>query len=501
VNWEQVNETDAIMNVLIAILGISLQRYVFISQFYNYLSVFVSIPAAWLNDKFGIRMALFISITLAVFRNCLKALMFAPQVAHWKELSFYYWLTQNLFAYLIIPIYYCLPLKVSEQWFPERERSLAWTLLNVSPVLGSAAGALAYPRYLHADRLQESIQVQAYLYLGLYAVSLLAVCLTVSRSEPKGGAPSERGRNSISATAASKRQLAHQEERAHQEQQGHQVTHSNEQPNDLEQRPGTWKQICHILTHKQLAIQLLCLTTSAAMSSSMGCVLQDILAGANLSQVFAGNFMALSYIFNAALNIVGSLTMKPAASLRKLAAGDTGQLDGKGTKALGDDVFKTRVCKLFLVAKNVSFIVYCFALVSHDMAKSLCIGSGGRQDLLLWLDNWQWLLVVVTNLTYVLVSCLALPNFNEQTAQLISGLISEATISAVQTALYFVVLTLCQLIFVALKRHSTQSGRSDYTHSILFAMAVSTGATAFYVLLFNPGRHFRRPASQQARAS
>lgn len=474
----QSSEFDSIINILIAIMDISLEEYVYTTQLFHYLPVVVSIPAAWFYDKYGSRSAIFLSLLLAAPRNCARALMFAPNVANWKVLAYYYWLLQYALVYLIMPIYWCLPLKVSEEWFLASERSFAWSMICVAPAVGNALAAFTIPRCVDTRDLARTLEPLAQVYLWIYLATLAVVCLCVRRSRPREGAPNERNQNSLVVRAAAPDGA---------------LSNRPQLTRTANRNKSIKRQMKRIFFNKYLMIQMVCLLILNTIPWSMGFVLQDILASAHFSQVLSGNFMAVSQLFACLIQLVGSLFMKPAASLRLHQPGNKPQ-EANGGRVAQVDVYKTRECKMYMILQTLAFALYCATLILQQIDHLLAGLVGAHASK--WLLTNQWWLIIVTCLLYTFVRYWAASAFTEQGAQLISGNVSEATLSAVQTALSCVILSVCSVILISLRQtdsasdHGTHNGTksSNYTRSILFANTLALATGSFYVLFFNPQR-------------
>lgn len=490
------------MNILVAILKISLKTYVYTAQFFHYLPLLIGLPCAWLCDQYGTRLIVYLCLIVCALRNCFRALMFAPNVAHWNQLAYYYWLVEYFFRYVSLSFYYCLPLKISEEWFLERERSFAWSMIMVAPNLGSALASYIIPRQVDVNDLQSTLKPIGQVYLYIYFVSFVVLCSTVQRSRPREGAPNERNKNSLVSVAA---------------------TETSTTPNNNDNNKNIWPQLKRMLTNKHLMIQMLCLQFFDGMQWSVGMVLQDILAGAHLSQVFAGQFMSANYLFSSLIQVIGSIRMKPAANLKRHSFNDveqsleqTKQNNNDEDKSRGvkedeqkhqqqaADVYKTRECKIYIIVQCTTYLLFCATLLLQHFQSN---GQNETNDdhsspaWLNWLCKSQWWLVVGTNLVFTFVRSWAVPSYTEQNAQLISGSVSEATISVLQTALSSITLNICSAMFISLRGQG-----SDYTRSILFASVFVVVVTSIYVLCFGPKqsdycRHRRRRCSRSSQLS
>ena len=457
------------MNVLISILDIPLAQYVYVSQVFHYVPLFVSLPAAWMFDKHGSRLGIFVCLALVAPRSCARALLMAPHVANWRQAAYYYWLIQFLFAYLTFPIYYCLPLKLSEEWFPANERSFAWALVLVAPDLGSAIAALTTPRFVDTKDLEHTLQPMSYTILASYAISVLAICCTISRSQPREGAPSERNQQSVGRRKRAAPMLSDALER--------------EQSNSS----SIGGQLAKWARNRHLLVQQLTLTSFDALNWAVSTVQQDILASAQMSQVFAGQFMALMYIFSSCIRLFGALRMKPAADLRDFAQSNPPPESIESSLA-EQEVFKTNRSKLLFGLQCFAYLLYCLALILQELHHLL--PGLERCPLYTMLINHQAALVIGCCLVYTLIRNWATSTFNEQCAQLISGSVSEATQSALNCALACVFTNTFLVAFVSLKQERQSAGSketsSNYTRPVLFVCALALLMASIFMFCFNP---------------
>lgn len=441
----QTNEVNSILAVYVDLLGMRLDQYVYLSQVFLYVPLLVSVPAAWLLDRFGVRLTVAGAVLLAALRNTARALLFSPDSPAWHQLRYLYWCSSSALVSIVVTIYYCLPLKVSESWFDESERSLALTLVLLTPTVGSALAQLVVPHYVTDAATAHPL---AYVNVAAALATALVTPLCVTSSRP-AHAPSQR--NLLAAK--------------------------------LDQVSMGLK-LKRLATDRNVMIQMLALGTFDALLASINLVMQDILAAANLNRVFCGQFLASMALVSFVIQMLGSLRVAGAPSGR-------GAPETSPTRA----TTSVRVCKLYLVAICAAFLVFAASLSLHQVPSALLARS-------------QWWLVVVSAACFTALRCWAAPHFNELTAHLIAGSVSEATLSAATTVLASVLMNVCSICFVRLRRvrpgepapgHAhwpASSGRPDYLYSVAFAVFVALAATCLYVTCFD-GRPRRQAPDER----
>lgn len=438
----QVNEITAILSTLTDLLGLQLDQYVYIGQLFNYIKPLAAIPSAWLVDKFGIRHTMYLALVLTLLRNCSRALLFSPQLsgARWQQLKFLYWTLSSISESLVIVLYFtCLPLKVSESWFPQEERSFAWSSIYIVPFMGASVAAALLPR-LVARLGSRSIHVLAELNLFCLLASVLVVILAVDRSRPEE-APSERSR------------LAERQ---------------------LRRRASFFADLKNVLNF-QIILQLVTMCTFEAMNASIKSLWQDVLASLGLSSVFCGNLLAVNSLVMIVVQLLASWRMdrRPATHGRSHST----RQDAYSSNSIPIPIPKTR--------SEVKLLVCCQWLTFMLQLASLSLGE--------WLGAQQSWLLVVCILVHSSMSCWSAPHYNDTLANLIVGRLSQATISAVRLSVYILLSNPYQSAFVYLRQvepsaDSPDRVRVSYTLSMAFAALMITSVSVVYVACFSDTR-------------
>lgn len=258
---------------MVALLGLPLDRFVYLGQVFSYAAPAAALPTAWLVDRHGLRAAALASLLLVAARNGARALLFWPRTAHWPRLKFLYWAVSSCASALVATIYWCLPLKMSESWFPEGERSFAWSCIVAGPMLGMALSSLWTPWAVEragAGR-RPPTEPLGYANLVALALTLLAVGLGVSRSAPREP-PSARQRA---------------------------------KPRALHQRPLA-QCIKSLLADRDVLLLVLALNSFESAENSINDLMQDILAASGLGQTFCGQFLASVAAASALLQLLSA---------------------------------------------------------------------------------------------------------------------------------------------------------------------------------------------------
>lgn len=450
----------------------SVADFVYLNQIFFFVPFLASFSTAALIERFGARLAIFTGLLFALVRNCSRALLFSLNVPGWHQMRFVYWALQRLLSQVTVALYYCLPLRLAESWFSEEERSLALSLMLVTPVLGSAAFALSFPHFVHdlsgAHYLAAANMVAA-------TLSILAVVGCVRRSKPGEGAPSERNQKNLDKL------------KSLQMSRG-------EQSSGL---PNLFSNLSRVLNHKHYLIQVLTINAFDPLIWTIQLILQDIFVGAHLTPVFCGQFLALSTIFGATMQISCSFlwrskrlkAQRQKATLEQSINTD----DCSQTKQaiIIKDSFGTKKCKVLLSIQCATFLVLCHTLIIHELYPNNK-----------WLLTNQWWLLICAQLAFISVRNWAAPYYNEQSAELICGRISEPFGSACSMISSLLLYNVISIIFVQLRRQPSNAGHqqpklaagaeigkptvANYTLSILFQASLAMLLTAIYLLKFDP---------------
>lgn len=403
-----------------------LDEYVYLSQIFNYVRILIALPCAWLIDRFGLRRTIYLALLGALVRNSSRMLLFSPQLsANWREMKFLYWSVCLVSENVVLSIYYSLPLKVSESWFAQRERSLAYTAMVAFPTFGGALASLTLPRLVRTKR---SLHWLAALNLFAGLASIVVILSTITKSKPKQ-APSQRSRQAERGLALQRDESAGQLARI---------------AANIRNLVGNFNLMTHILAT----------TTFMAMSTAINSLVQDVLAAADLSQTFCGNFLALNGIYGALIQLFSSwyLDRRP-----------------RRNRPQQSQPRRSLQMKVFMLLTWLCFILYLGSLSSER----------------LFGPKYQWLLVVGSSLLYGSVWFWTVPFYNDLVADLILvSPVSQATVSASSGAIFVLLNNPYQMLFVYLSAERAHQ-KTDYSRSMLFAGLVLSGVTLVYVTCFS----------------
>lgn len=294
-----VDNQSVILDTMLKLLDISLEKYVNIGIAFSYLSIVITVPSAFLIDRFGIRKGLYVCTLLFILKNLFKALMFNEHLPKWHHFRRIYWILSGILGNLVIAFFWCLPLKISETWFPVNERSFSWATMNAATNVGFILSSITYPRLVHDASDLMSIY---YIIIGATIVTTLTVATFVTKSKPKYP-PSER-------TLASMRRRK--------------VSHFQ-----------TIKRIC---THKDMMLHLLHSAAYDGVSFAVLAIKQDILLTSGHSKIFIGNLMAVdSFVLIVTLMLLSTLIHRV------------------------ENVMS--MCKISSISKSILFAINCATLV------------------------------------------------------------------------------------------------------------------------------------------
>lgn len=282
-----VGESASILHTLLALLELPLHKYVYIQQSLSYISAVTVFPTAWFIDRFGTRLTMYIAAVLTMVADAAYALLYNPSLIYWKEMRRTYWITAKVVSNQISTIFYCLPLKISENWFASSERSVAWTVMMSSINVGISVAAYSYPRFIHQV---DDVKPLFYLNTGFGFTTTLVILCCITRSKPKHP-PNER------ATT----------------------------PTTPAKCLGSIK---IIFKQKDMMIHLVHEAIFEGIYISVLAVIQDILTSVGHTEIFVGNLISISALISVVMIISSSyfvhrinniiLTCKIASILRAI---------------------------------------------------------------------------------------------------------------------------------------------------------------------------------------
>lgn len=401
------SEVSPILHTMLDLLEVTLSQYVYILQFFNYLPALMTVPTAWFIDRYGIQVSMYIVTGLMLIRNGSKALLFNPDLSYWKSLKMTYYIITNVTGTQIMITYFCMPLKVSENWFATSERSVAWTVMMSASNIGVSVAAFLLPRFIHSV---SDVKFLFYLNIGAAILTTVTIICCITRSMPKHP-PSER------------------------------MIKSQAEP------LAYFSSLKKTIKHRDIMVHLLHEAVFEGLYLSAMTIIQDILMSSGHTQIFVGNLISVLAIFSV-------ITLVVLASFVH-----------RVTNA-------TSTCKIASIARSSLFVLHLFTML-YPM-------SG-------------WVILAVALLCSLLKSWAA-PNFNNMTAQLACGMVSEATIAGIAVTITVVTISMGQLMFVQLSR--TVNGQSDYTYSIICASVLAM-VDSFLYLIFFKGKNENESVSNE----
>lgn len=416
----------SILHTIVELLEMPINEYVYISQIYFYVIPIFGLPTAWFVDRFGFKKSILLCLFLSNIRNALRALTFAPNLPYYKDMRVFYWFTNNMLLQQVVCIYYCLPLKISECWFSSSERSIAWSLMIVTPILGAACSALTVPRFVHGPH---STQILVYINIISAIISTIVILLSVTRSKPKYP-PSLRAKLNETFSSDS--------------------TENNQTNNDeLDDDDGNKiskpkhnlviTNLKHLFTDKNVVVLIIAIASFDAFVVTINSILQDVLSASGFTSLNTGQFIAIMFLASALLQTLGSFLVKPSKNDDDGIDEDKKQQQQEfqnDEELLAKNEYKKKVrnCKLYMSISCLTFVSYCLTLSLRDY------------------PDQQWWLAIVASLIYTLIRFWAMPSYIDLLAHLISGSISQPIAGAFQMTAQALLTVLFSVVFVYLRR-------------------------------------------------
>lgn len=464
-HWQN-NDYNSIMKVFTDLMHLSVDKYVYANQFFYYVPPLAAMPVAYMLDRYDLKKSMRIVVALIAVRNLARVLLFMPNLGPeelWTSMRFIYWIVANITMNFVMVLYYCLPLKVSEDWFSKEERSVAWTCILLMPILGTALSALTVPHFVsHVGQVNRL----AYMQIATYFISAFAILIGITRSKPETGPPSERkakanlclGSNPISMSEKLRR----------------------------------------LACNKDIWLHIFALQTFQAIMGTINTVAQDLFKSAGLGIVFCGQLLASMNILTVVFQLISSARLERRANKEEQHQQQVGQLG----QNLNSSRAITLRCKMCLTLQCSAFLLYAIALNVHLLRGAATAGDDKGQWIHFVVSN-QWLLLIAFSTLYVLALSWSNPNYNEQAARMIAGSVTEATYGAAGTVSHCVTQTIFSSAFVALRYDTdVDDGKghkhSEYWRSILFVSLCAVTMTSVYVVFFE-GKQSETTTRQQQR--
>lgn len=209
--------------------------------------------------------------------------------------------------------------------------------------------------------------------------------------------------------------------------------------------------IRRMLTHKDIMLHQLHNAVSASVSLTVGSVLQDILKSIGFSAIFTGNYLTM----NALISIVMLIVM--ASFVHKVHNA-------------------TLACKLCSIARSSLFI---------GLMASMVFKAPGY-------------VIIIASIAATVCKSWSSPHFNNMTAHLACGTVSQPTIVGFAVLTTTLTYSLVQVTFATLIEK--QPGKSsDYHRSLLFLVVVCVIDELIYLILFR-GRQVQAPDREKEEA-
>lgn len=257
-------DTSPILHLILKLLGLRIDKYLYITQIFYYTMAAVAIPTACLVDKYGIKFGVYTCAGLYVLHGFFRFLLYFPDLPGWSDFKIYYWVVSSFLSTIQLSIFFLLPLKVSETWFSESERSVAWTIMFSQLNVGTCFASFLYPRIM-----QEVMDIKILAYINIVCVSLSALITftCINRSEP------EHPPNKRVAEAA-------------------------------KDTTPFLVSFMKMIKHKDIMVHLIHMSIFESVTLSMGSATQDIFTSVGFTEVFAGNFMAINAFVGLVMQII-----------------------------------------------------------------------------------------------------------------------------------------------------------------------------------------------------
>lgn len=257
-------EFSSILSVMLELLELPLDNYIYIGQLFMYFPAVCTLPTTWFIDRYGFRMVMYVATLFMLIRSAFRALMFYPDFPNWERFKIIYWILSGVAASQSASIFFCMPLKISEDWFAESERSIAWTVMLSSYSIGTTLAASIFPRIIH--RVSD-VKPLAYLNFVSGIILAIVVALCITRSKPNYP-PSAR---KIKSSA----------------------------------KKSPWLvSIRKVFGQRDIILHILHELINDSMAMATFTVIQDILTTTGHSKIFAGNLIAINSLLSVILLMV-----------------------------------------------------------------------------------------------------------------------------------------------------------------------------------------------------
>lgn len=259
-----------LLKIILDLLGFTdLKVYTWVTTTCTYISLVTTLPTAWVVDKWGLKFGIYTALMLTILRNGFGALFCLPDLPFYTSLRYVYFVLSSILNQQVMTLFFCLPLKVSETWFKEKERFTAWAIIMIGFNVGSAVSAALIPIYI-TDR--HNIYLLAYCNIIVALILFLIVSICVRDSKPPTP-PSDRMMISSNST--------------------------------LSYLAG----MKTMLSNKDFMVHLFFSTCNDTFALSISPILQDILETAKYDNKFCGQLIAIGSIASAVFLFTSSYSV------------------------------------------------------------------------------------------------------------------------------------------------------------------------------------------------
>lgn len=377
-------------------------------------------------------------VSLISLRGVCRFLLFSSELPFWSQLRLVYFILANVSAASADALYYTLPLKLSETWFPAAERTLAWSVLEMAPHLGAGATSIIIPWLI---RGLEDVYLLAHINAIATLISCLLVLICVTRSEPKYP-PSERLSKS---TEASKVSLI----------QGVKL----------------------LVTNKSVSLLTLAVCCLDGAYLVINFFIADILEALGHHKMLAGCYLAIACLGGGFAQIVLSFVFPDSDSDSDL---------NLGSKQKSQMINDTHTSKCFTTnidgsdndsAKQpvvTTYSVRCKSIVTMTTS-SLCLLA-----LTLSINKMPvlWPLILFAGSLFIFAVQLLFVQFKNVTMSLISGQVSESTFAAIEILLSMAFYNIYSLVFLL--------SRSNMAAAMLGISTIPIAFTVCFLIFLKP---------------
>lgn len=176
------NQTSPVLDVMIKVVGIDKDKYFYLERLFGYQMALISIPTARFVDRFGIRLSMYLMAVLTAIHAILKGLLYSIHFPNWQHYRLSYYIASNFVNIQILAIYMCLPLKISEVWFADSEKSFAWSMMSSLNGISIALASYLYPKLI--PRI-EDVKLLFHISTACAVITVITIFVTITKSKPK----------------------------------------------------------------------------------------------------------------------------------------------------------------------------------------------------------------------------------------------------------------------------------------------------------------------------